>query len=80
MKKIYSKPEIMFEDFALSESIAGDCETKINNQTRGSCAYILRTGEHVFTGISACTTDEQDGDYNGICYHVPIDTRNLFNS
>lgn len=81
MKKAYVKPEIMFEDFTLSTNIAGDCEVIINNSTRGDCAYTLRTGESVFTSnYGVCTTKEADGDYNGICYHVPIDSNNLFNS
>ena len=81
MKKIYSKPEIMFESFTLSENIAGDCDTRINNSTEDVCAYITRTGLNVFmSSINACTTHEDDGDYNGICYHNPIDTKNLFHS
>lgn len=81
MKKVYEKPVIIFESFTLSTNIAGDCGTIINNSAREQCAYELRTGEHVFTSQYAiCTTTEDDGDYNGICYHVPIDTDNLFNS
>lgn len=82
MKKTYIKPQIMFESFSVSENIAGDCDTIVNNSSRGSCAYVTRTGLNVFTSemVGICTTHEDDGDYNGFCYHVPIDTQNLFNS
>lgn len=81
MKKTYQKPEIMFEAFSLSTNIAGDCETIVDNASRGSCPYHTRSDLNVFTSdVGACTTTEPDGDYNGICYHVPIDTKNLFNS
>ena len=81
MKKAYLKPEIIFEDFTLSESIAGDCDTIVNNSTRGVCAYVTRTGLNVFmSSIDACSTTEDDGDYNGFCYHNPIESQNLFNS
>lgn len=82
MKETYQTPDIMFEDFSLSASIADDCDTLVRNQSRDTgCAYITRTGLNVFTSkVSGCTTIEDDGDYNGICYHVPIETANLFNS
>ena len=81
MKKTYTKPEISFESFLMSTNIAGNCDTIVDNSTKGICAYITRTNLHVFTSkISGCTTREDDDDYNGICYHVPLDDKNLFNS
>ena len=88
MKKAYSKPEIMFEDFSLSASIANGCDVRVTNQSQNTCGYELRTGGTVFfTTVSGCyytkdpTThnDIIDGDY-GVCYHVPTDTSDLFNS
>lgn len=82
MKKVYAKPEIVFESFSMSTNIAGGCDTIINNHSYGNCAYVLRTGEMVFVAEypDVCKTVEADGDWNGICYHVPVDTQNLFNS
>lgn len=83
MKKIYSKPEIVFENFTLNTNIAGNCNTIIGNQSESSCAYIDRSGNRVFTNaLSAICVDVQqaDGANNGICYHVPIETNDLFNS
>ena len=87
MKKIYSKPEIIFEDFTLSENIAGNCKIKTHTPSQGTCAF---TYEDEFGGavalftqkVVACGTDdlfEEDGT-DGFCYHVPSDTSNLFNS
>ena len=82
MKKKYEKPIFVFEDFSLNTSIAGDCGLKTDTPSRGECAYILRSGHHVFFSSMAdiCTKVEDDGDYNGICYHVPLEASNLFNS
>lgn len=88
MKKTYTKPEILFENFSLSTNIAGTCDIKTNTPAQGTCAYVVTAGPltwNVFTsGISACTTSEAedgaaDGAYNGICYDVPFGD-NLFNS
>lgn len=83
MKKLYSKPEIMFEDFTLSENIAGDCANIVGNASEYSCPYVDRSGNNVFTERLAtiCTDVQQaDGANNGICYHVPYDSTDLFNS
>ena len=85
MKKTYCKPIIMFENFTLSTKIAGDCEVKISNQSRNSCAYIEKFGKNetsFFTdAVGACLTTEQDGEgHDGLCYHVPGEAYNIFNS
>ena len=83
MKKTYSKPEIMFEDFTLSVNIAGDCEIRTNTPSRNVCSYTVNDEflgplNLFITGVGACI-DKNDGDYNGVCYHVPQGD-NLFNS
>ncbi len=81
MKKAYSKPEIMFEDFSLSVNVAAGCETKLDNQSQGSCGYLLRTGATIFiSNQTGCSNHVPDDGSNGICYHVPTETSNLFNS
>ena len=85
MKKRYAKPQIVFENFALSTNIAGDCEVKNNLQGRDACPYTVSTIFHgdrniFITEPSGCTTIEADGDYNGLCYHVPLESNNLFTS
>ncbi|MBO5070134.1 MAG: hypothetical protein J6C37_07210 [Roseburia sp.] len=85
MRKKYKKPEIMFESFSLNTNIAGDCEVKTWTPNQGKCAY---TYEDEFLGevnlfiddVYACTTKDADGEYDGFCYHVPIESNTLFNS
>lgn len=81
MKKKYTKPEIIFESFSMSSGIAGDCDTIIDNVARETCPFLTKTGYAVFISeVNGCRTHEQDGEYNGICYHVPYERYNLFNS
>lgn len=93
MKKVYRKPEIMFESFASSVNIAGDCEKTTNTSARGNCGVEWDLGETLFLDhmVNVCTGDyvvETRGDdgwldlgpNNRLCYHVPDEEFNLFNS
>lgn len=86
MKKVYSKPVIVFDNFSLSTNIAGDCEKDVTNSVKGSCgmpADDLEGFESFFIFTSAaegCTLEMDDGSHNSICYHVPTDQNELFNS
>lgn len=81
MKKTYEKPQIFFENFALSTNIATGCERLVNNPLQGTCAVIGSGNIAMFDNtISACDYEQSNDMYDGFCYHVPIDTNNLFNS
>lgn len=87
MKKLYSKPEIMFEDFTLSENIAGNCESIVGNPTKGTCAVLGTGGIAIFDGnvgaVCVFKPEDLDGEpdmYDKFCYHVPTEYNNLFNS
>ena len=84
MKKTYSKPDIAFESFSLSTSIAGNCEVKTDTKGGGECGYPMDgLGMLFVVGMNVCNvpiTDEQSLKYNGFCYHVPTEKNNLFNS
>ena len=84
MKKIYSKPGILFEDFQMSTNIAGDCDTITTLQGKDACGYETRNGVVFVSSLTGCAIPAANGEYgdgnNTICYHVPIDTKNLFNS
>lgn len=87
MKKVYSKPEIMFEDFSLSNSITVGCNAIVGGPTAGECAYEVESSrgtKYIFTAgmTNICTSPESDDEYNGLCYHVfsPDATGALFNS
>ena len=89
MKKVYSKPEIFFESFSLSQNIASDCEVKPGDsilEFTGAGAGL--GGGSVGYAFSATNCDVDvtngggDGEYNGVCYHVFSNngTVNVFNS
>lgn len=88
MKKAYVKPEIFFEDFSLSSSIAANCEYKVGSPTEGVCALVGSGNIRVFD-IAADGTqceyapglfDQPDDMWDGFCYHVPTSEANMFNS
>ena len=80
MKKIYSKPEIMFEDFTLNENIAAGCEFKTSTQTEGDCGYPTdRQGVIFVVDVTGCVYKQPDTN-DSLCYHVPVTTANIFNS
>lgn len=82
MKKEYIKPLVIVENFSLSTNIAGNCGLIVNNSSENVCAYNPdRSSKYIFTStISACITHEDDGEYEGICYHAPTEAYELFNS
>ena len=82
MKKVYMKPEVVFEDFSLSTNIASGCEIKTNTPSQGTCAYGEDTdfGVAIFLdSVAACTYHQAEGEFNKICYHT-FENNNLFNS
>lgn len=82
MKKQYTKPEIVFEDFSLCTSIAAGCERIINNPAAAQCGLIWGFGVIFVTDVTGCLKKVVDGspECDSICYHVPFDTNNVFNS
>ena len=84
MKKVYSKPEIVFENFSLTTNIAGDCEEIYGFFARGTCGIPDSNGlgMNIFNeGTGNCVIQGSDDElYNGFCYHIPTETNNLFNS
>lgn len=82
MKKVYIKPEILFESFTLSTNIAGDCDHKNSLQSEKAQCGLEFGGDIIYlTGIQGCLEEyDTDGAVSGICYHVPLETSQLFNS
>ena len=79
MKKNYSKPEIVFESFKLSTSIAGNCAEgfQTNSSTLESCEY-NHNGMIIFGSTNNdCVTFKHDEE---TCYQVPVEGVTLFNS
>lgn len=79
MKKTYSKPEIVFEDFSLSTSITAGCEFKNGLHAQGDCGYETRDGTVFVTDVSGCKYTQPDTN-DTLCYHVPNEWHNIFNS
>lgn len=82
MKKVYTKPQLMFESFSLSTSIAGGCDAIVDTYRGGTCG--LNMGfVVVFADVPGTTCTQKIAmteSWNGICYHNPTDDNNLFNS
>ena len=78
MRKTYSKPEIMFENFALNQSIASSCEVKTHTPAVKECGYLGDFDEPIFvSGVDECKTTVQESD--ALCYHT-FEANSLFNS
>ncbi|MCQ2354927.1 MAG: hypothetical protein MJ102_07535 [Clostridia bacterium] len=78
MKKSYQKPEIVFNNFELSESIAAGCEF-ISNHEYMKCALDDPAFFSIFADVGVCRYYVADGT-DGICYHAPSDSSNVFTS
>lgn len=89
MKKQYSKPGIIIEDFRLSQHIAS-CEGVKHSNSWGSpqqwskstCAWLDMRGMALFIeGMQACTKPvDPDGEVGGICYNNPSGLYTIFGS
>lgn len=79
MKKTYSKPQIAYESFEMSQSIAANCEY-ISNLGKFICSIEIFDGFTIFTdGSNGCDSKPPEGD-NKICYDVPSDYVGVFSS
>ncbi len=81
MKKTYAKPEIAFDDFTLSNTIAASCENYNNLPSLGQCGYRNAFGMNIFysAGMSGCE-DWEFAKINGISYDLGVAWNGLFNS
>ena len=83
MRKTYSKPEVMFENFAMSINIAVGCEGPQVGPVKDTCYVVGTGGVKMFDSdmVNVCDYVPSPGDpYDGYCYHVPTESNNLFNS
>lgn len=82
MKKTYCKPELTFESFELSQSVAAGCEF-ISNHVKGSCALdlgIVTLFTQELFKQHVCGTTPAPGQDDSFCYDVPSDDKNVFSS
>jgi len=80
MKKEYSVPDIVYESFNLSTSVAA-CAIETNFSAY-SCGYEVYPGFVIFkVGVDGCLVQIQDSIYGDkICYDNPSGLLNLFSS
>ena len=81
MKKIYSKPQIVFDSFELSQSIAAGC-VYISNHAQNVCKVTINEPGWADIAVfadSSCTTTPPSGN-DRICYDVPTDDTRVFSS
>lgn len=85
MKKLYTAPELYFEEYEINTSIAGGCghplyADSINSGDVDHCTYDIYAGTTVFSGMNgSCEIHPADGEYN-ICYQVATPNELIFNS
>ncbi len=78
MKKNYTKPQIVFDNFELSQSIAGSCEA-ISNQVQFVCP--VEIPELGFSVFNEGTCDYYAPDINDyVCYDGPPSSSQVFSS
>ena len=79
MKKVYAKPQIAFEDFSLSISVAAGCN-HFSNQAESVCGYVdplePSVGPYFADGIATMCVFKPGDDFP--CYDVPSESFVLF--
>ena len=80
MKKNYEKPQIRFESFELSQDISAGCEL-ISNHAQGSCAVdVPEWGGTIYLNSDCVWAAPDTGSGDGLCYHAPTDSYNVYTS
>ncbi len=80
MRKPYNKPEISFENFKLSTSVAGTCTLDGTQSNENSCGYDTGIGVIFISKATGCSFETQDGTEGGICYDNPSADSRVFGS
>lgn len=84
MKKQYSKPVIIIDDFTMAQNIATNCGNaggnKHNHADKFSCSWDI-DGMTVFTDENICEYAlEPDESFGDICYNNPDGGTSVFGS
>lgn len=70
MKKAYVKPQVYFENFQLSTSIAGGCSWQALSAEKTCVVNIPGTPETYIADLNTCTFTVPETN-DKFCYHVP---------
>lgn len=80
MKKRYEKPKIVYESFELSSGIAAGCELLSTPLAAYVCPVTdPEMGATIFASDAICDFSAP-GDFDQICYDVPLENHNVFSS
>lgn len=91
MKKAYTKPQLLVEDFALTQTVASGCGTSVyststlghpNHWGRSTCGWDFGDGMILWVDSeSSCSIPwGADDDFNGYCYNNPDGGISIFAS
>lgn len=92
MKRQYSKPGIIIEDFSVAEHIASCAGVQHENywgtpltSDIGSCEWLGPDGRPIFSTSSVCKTESlkegsTPGTFGNYCYNGPIGQMSVFGS
>lgn len=92
MKKQYSKPGIIIEEFVLAQNISAGCGAVPGGNTLGKpthwgtneCGWDLNDGTNCIIWVDGngdCNFDwDPDVNFDGICYNNPGGGNSIFNS
>lgn len=79
MKKSYVKPQVLFESFQLSASIAAGC-AYITNAAYGVCPSVFDKENHYSIFTEGTCTYYPPNAKDQVCEHVPSDATRAFSS
>ena len=82
MKRVYEKPVLYIERFALTQSIAHNCSGNLDFgmgtlKTKESCGWDVG-GIEIFMDPNIC--DFPTEEFQGVCYNAPSGGTIVFNS
>lgn len=81
MKKVYEKPQMTYESFELSTSIAGSCRYGTMNAMPNICPiFDFALGKTLFALEGLCDEHVVPGQWDSPCYDNPSDLTNVFSS
>lgn len=80
MKKLYQSPQILFESFELSSSVAAGCGVI----SKPSAAYVCPVidpefGFTIFSATNVCDYTSPDA-FDRVCYNIPLENNSVFSS
>ena len=82
MKRVYAKPVLAIQTFAMSQSITADCGNTTIPQSQltlgepSSCVWDLGGGQTVFISTSNCRIEGRTMEF--LCYNNPTSDDRIF--